>query len=205
MKLSVCTVISFLFLLSTASAQQPPRPVPDAAARAGAAGAPPAPAAPPATTPEYRLHVGDKLRVDVYKDPNLSQSLQIRPDGKITLPLVGDIEAAGKSPLELRDTIAGTLKDYIASPVVTVIVVETVPQVVYVMGEVNKPGTLALGAGGLSVLQALAVAGGFKDFADKKDIRILRGSRTLHFNYKDAVKGEGSRIVLQPGDTIIVP
>ena len=88
---------------------------------------------------DYRLAVGDKLRVEVYKDAQLSQSLQVRPDGKITLPLVGDITAAGLTSIELRDQIASALKEYVTNPVVTVIVVETVPPVIYVMGEVAQP------------------------------------------------------------------
>ena len=96
---------------------------------------------------DYRLAAGDKLRIEVYKDAQLSQSLQVRPDGKITLPLVGDVAAAGRTPIELRDAISAALKEYITNPVVTVIVVETrPPQVVYVTGEVNKPGALTLTA-----------------------------------------------------------
>jgi polysaccharide export outer membrane protein len=157
---------------------------------------------------DYRLSVGDKLRVEVYKDPQLSQSLQVRPDGKVTLPLVGDITAAGLTSIELRDQLATALREYVTNPVVTVIVVETVPPLVYVMGEVGNPGSIPL-TGPMSVLQALAMAGGFRDFADTKDIRVLRrtsrGVQTIAFNYKSAVKGEGNTVMLQPGDTVIVP
>ena len=162
----------------------------------------------PNTTPDYKLVPGDKLRIEVYKDAQLSQSLQVRPDGKITLPLVGDLPAAGRTSSELRDVITTSLKEYNTNPVVTVIVVETVPPTIYVMGEVNNPGPQPLN-GEVTVMQALATAGGFKDFAKTKDIRIQRksasGLTTLHFNYKDAVNGQGKIIVLQPGDTIIVP
>jgi polysaccharide biosynthesis/export protein len=161
-----------------------------------------------AVSADYRLVPGDKLRVDVYKDANLSQSLQIRPDGKITLPLLGDITAAGRTPIELRDSITQSLKQYITEPVVTVMVVENVPPTVYVMGEVNSPGPQPLN-GQMTVLQALATAGGFKDFAKTKDIRILRktqrGVETIRFNYNDASKGNGQVMYVQPGDTIIVP
>jgi polysaccharide biosynthesis/export protein len=160
------------------------------------------------TSSDYRLVSGDKLRIEVYKDTQLSQSLQIRPDGKITLPLVGDVPAAGRTSTELRDSIAGSLKEYITNPVVTVIVVETVPPVYYVVGEVNQPGPQTL-TGQVTVLQALAAAGGFKDFAKTKDIRIQRkssaGMTTLRFNYKEAINGEVKPMYLQPGDTIIVP
>jgi len=162
------------------------------------------------TANDYRLAAGDKLRIEVYKDDKLSQSLQIRPDGKITLPLVGDLPAAGRTSMELRDSISTALKDYITNPVVTVIVVETMPQVVYVTGEVNKPGALTLVNGRMSVVQAIAMAGGFTDFAKRGDVLVMRKSakamETLHFNYKEALSGENRREPLQlmPGDTVIV-
>ena len=200
--LRACASLSFVVLLSAclgaqASPQQP-----------AAASSAPASAAAANTTADYKLVPGDKLRIEVYKDAQLSQSLQVRPDGKITLPLVGDLAAAGRTSNELRDTITNSLKEYNTNPVVTVIVVETVPPTIYVMGEVNNPGPQPL-TGEVTVLQALATAGGFKDFAKTRDIRIQRkgaaGLTTLHFDYKDAVNGKGKIIVLQPGDTIIVP
>ena len=164
------------------------------------------------TAADYHLALGDKLRIEVYRDAQLSQSVQIRPDGKITLPLVGDLEASGRTPIELRDVIARQLKDYMTNPVVTVIVVETKAPVAYVMGEVNHPGSVPLGDEQLTVLQALALAGGLKDFADTKNIHILRradkaGSKTeqtINFNYKDALKGS-TPVYLAPGDTVVVP
>ncbi len=161
------------------------------------------------TAPDYRLVPGDKLRIEVYRDAQLSQSLQVRPDGKITLPLVGDVPAEGRTSAELRDALVTSLKDYNTNPVVTVIVVETVPPVFYVMGEVNSPGTFQI-KGQISAVQALAMAGGFKDFAKTKSIKILRkgargGTDTVGFNYKDAVAGKGPAVFMQPGDTIIVP
>jgi len=171
-----------------------------------------------ATTPaaNYHLGLGDKLRIEVYRDAQLSQSVQIRPDGKITLPLLGDLEANGRTPIELRDTIARQLKDYMTNPVVTVIVVETKAPVAYVMGEVNHPGAVPLPDEQLTVLQALALAGGLKDFADAKNIHILRRSangaeksgkkteQTISFNYKDAIRGSAP-VYLYPGDTVVVP
>jgi polysaccharide export outer membrane protein len=157
---------------------------------------------------DYRLVAGDKLRIEVYKDPQISQTLQIRPDGRITLPLVGDVTAAGRTPIALRDAITTSLKEYITNPVVTVIVVEFEPQSVSVMGEVERPGPVPI-KGKLSVLEALAVAGGFRDFANTKNITIRRqtssGVQIIKFNYKDAVKGEGKPVYLQAGDIIIVP
>jgi len=161
-----------------------------------------------ATDPEYRMGPGDKLRIEVYKDPQLSQSLQVRPDGKITLPLVADIQASGLTPIQLRDDLTTRLKEYITNPVVTVIVVEASAATAYVVGEVNHPGSVTLQGGQLTVLQALALAGGLKDFANSKNIRILRksivGVQTINFNYKDAIRGAQS-VYLRPGDTVVVP
>jgi len=163
---------------------------------------------PPALAADYRLGAGDKLRIEVYKDPQVSQSVQIRPDGKITLPLVGDLDATGRTPLELRDAVTERLKEYMTNPVVTVIVVEATAAMAYVMGEVNHPGSVNMQGGPLTVLQALALAGGLKDFADEKNIRILRktanGVQQIRFNYKDGIKG-AAPVYLQPGDTVVVP
>jgi polysaccharide export outer membrane protein len=157
---------------------------------------------------DYKLVVGDKLRVEVYRDAQMSQSLQIRPDGKITLPLVGDVAAAGKTPAALRDTLTTSLKEFITNPVVTVIVIEAQPQTVSVIGEVNSPGTHPIKAQ-TTVIEALALAGGFKDFANTKNIVIQRatltGVKSLKFNYKDAIKSEGKPMCVEPGDVIIVP
>ena len=167
-----------------------------------------APQAPAAINDEYRVGPGDKLRIEVYKDPQLSQSVQVRPDGKITLPLVGDMEATGRTPIELRDTIAKSLKDYINNPTVTVIVVEALASQIFVMGEVTHPGTMQL-HGPTTILQALAMAGGFKEFANTKDVKVLRpngsGIETIKFNYKDVINGDAKPFYLRSGDTVIVP
>jgi polysaccharide export outer membrane protein len=164
-----------------------------------------------ADSADYKLAPGDKLRVEVYKDAQLSQSLQVRPDGKVTLPLVGDIVATDLTPIQLRDRIAASLKEYITNPVVTVIVVEASPVMVYVMGEVTQPGSIPM-RGPMTVLQALAMAGGFREFANPKDIRILRKGpgvqksvETIRFNYNDAVKGNVAPVFLMPGDMVVVP
>jgi polysaccharide biosynthesis/export protein len=161
-------------------------------------------------TEEYRLGPGDKLRIEVYKDPQLSQSVQVRPDGKITLPLIGDLEASTYTPIELRDTITTSLKEYITNPTVTVIVVEALASQIYVMGEVTNPGSMQL-HGPTTILQALAMAGGFKEFANTKDVKVLRPKgdannvETLRFNYKDVVNGFAKPFYLRSGDTVIVP
>jgi polysaccharide export outer membrane protein len=208
MKTATFAALSSLILLSTASAQTPMSGSRSPASQDHATTTATVPSLPANTSADYRLQPGDKIHIEVYHDQDLSPSLQIRPDGQITLPLLGDVPAAGRTSIELRDQIAKQLNEYIASPVVTVMVLETVPQVVYVMGEVNKPGTLSLVGGRLSILQALAMAGGFTDFANKKDIRVLRhgknGMQTLRFNYKEALDDSHEPLQLLPGDTVIV-
>jgi polysaccharide export outer membrane protein len=201
MKIVTLTALSFLVVTGAATAQTPiGTSGSTASASTATTGA--------TTAADYRLTAGDKLRIEVYKDTQLSQSLQVRPDGKITLPLVGDVAASGRTSVELRDAISASLKEYIANPVVTVIVTEASPQVVYVTGEVNKPGALTL-IGQMSILQALAMAGGFTDFADKKNILIkrksARGMETLKFNYKDALDDDKKEpLQLRAGDTVVV-
>ena len=214
MKTTTTTRFCLCFLLSTATlatAQTSPatsqRPATSPSPRSGSTPGTGNESRYPSVAADYKLVNGDKLRIEVYKDAQLSQSLQIRPDGKITLPLIGDIPAAGRTSSELKDVIATSLKEYITNPVVTVIVTETVPANIYVMGEVHSPGPQPL-KGPTSIMQALATAGGFTDWANTKDIQILRptatGQTTLHFNYKDAVNGKAKMIFLQPNDTVIV-
>ncbi len=177
----------------------------------------PAPAARPAATTatirpwheqEYRLGPGDKLRIEVYKQEQLSQSLQVRPDGKITLPLIGDVAAAGQTPNELRDSLTTSFKEYVTNPVVTVVVQEATSAQIHVIGEVEDPGTQVM-LGPLNVLQALAQAGGLREFADRGAIHVLRkttsGTQNIPVNYKDALKGRAEPLYLQPGDTVVVP
>jgi polysaccharide export outer membrane protein len=185
-----------------------PAPAPTSAARPARTTTSSVTTTRPWTEQEYRLGAGDKLRVEVYGEAQLSQSLQVRPDGKITLPLVGDTAAAGRTAIELRDSVTTSLKEYITNPVVTVIVVEATAAQVYIIGEVATPGAQVM-QGPMTVLQALAQAGGLKEFADRGDIRILRkgnlGTLTVPFNYKDAIRGRIEPVYLQPGDTVVVP
>ena len=209
MKTATFTALTFAALAATAAAQTGPAATPVGTSGSAAVAAPSASSPAASTAADYRLGSGDKLRIEVYKDTQLSQSLQVRPDGKITLPLVGDVAASGRTSIELRDAIVTSLREYIKEPVVTVIVVETAPQVVYVTGEVTKPGPVTMN-GQLTILQALAMAGGFTDFANRKEILILRngasGQKTHTFNYKDALDPDNKRtpMLLQPGDTVIV-
>jgi polysaccharide biosynthesis/export protein len=153
----------------------------------------------------------DMLSINVWKEPDISRSIPVRSDGKISLPLVGEVQAAGQTPLKLEQEIAGKLKSYISEPEVTVIVQQINSQKFNVLGQVARPGSYAL-TNSATVLDAIALAGGFRDFAKKKSIYILRqngdGTQTrLPFNYKDVIKGQNlaQNVRLQPRDTIVVP
>ena len=153
----------------------------------------------------------DVLAINVWKEPDISRSIPVRSDGKISLPLVGEVQAAGRTPLKLEQDIATRLKSYIAEPEVTVIVQQINSQKFNVLGMVNKPGSYVI-ANSATVLDAIALAGGFRDFAKQKSIYVLRqntdGSQTrIPFNYKEVVKGHNpaQNIKLEPRDTIVVP
>lgn len=157
---------------------------------------------------EFRMSREDVIEVSVWKEPELSRTVPVRPDGKITLPLVGDTLAAGKTSLQVRDELTQSLKDYVNNPVVTVIVQEATSAQIYVIGEVGTPGPQVL-QGPTTILQALAQAGGLKEFADKGGIHVLRktstGTKTIPVDYKESMKGKVDPMVLQPGDTLVVP
>jgi polysaccharide export outer membrane protein len=153
----------------------------------------------------------DVLAINVWKEPDVSRSVPVRSDGKISLPLVGEIQAAGETPLKLEQGIADRLKAFMDEPEVTVIVEQIKSQKFNILGYVNKPGSYAL-SNSATVLDAIAIAGGFRDFAKKKSIYVLRqnpdgSQKRIPFNYKDVVKGENpaQNIKLQPHDTIVVP
>ncbi|MFQ5777815.1 MAG: polysaccharide biosynthesis/export family protein [Terriglobia bacterium] len=161
--------------------------------------------------PDYRIGVNDVLDVHVWKEPELSRVIPVRPDGKVSLPLVGEVEAKGRSPLELRNTIADRLKAYVSHPEVTVIVQQINSQRYFVIGEVQSPGTYPLTVP-VTVMQALAAAGGFREFADTGKITIIRRTeddRTvrIRFNYKDWLKKKKriEHLQLANGDVVVVP
>jgi polysaccharide export outer membrane protein len=153
----------------------------------------------------------DVLAINVWKEPDISRSIPVRSDGKISLPLVGEVQAAGRTPLKLEQDIAARLKSYISEPEVTVIVQQINSQKFNILGQVGKPGSYPL-TNSPTVLDAIALAGGFRDFAKQKSIYVLRqnpdGSQArMPFNYKEVVKGKNlaQNIKLQPRDTIVVP
>lgn len=160
---------------------------------------------------DYVIGSDDVLAINVWKEPDLSRTVPVRPDGKITLPLVGDIGASGNTPKQLQATIELNLSKYISKPAVTVIVQEAKSHKFNIVGEVQKPGTYLL-TSPMTVLDAIALAGGFRDWAKVKSIYVLRagtnGARSkLAFNYKKVIKGDdgAQNIRLQMGDTVVVP
>src|ERR1700730_6247606 len=169
-----------------------------------------APQASPTNDAEYKIGPQDVLRIDVWKEPEISRTAPVRPDGRISLPLINDVQAAGLTSTQLAAIIADGLRKYITNPQVTVGVTEINSRRVYVTGEVTKPGAFAL-LPNMTVLQALSSSGGFSQFARLKNIYVLRtedGKQVKHpFNYKEVVSGKKpeSNIPLQPGDVIIVP
>jgi len=158
----------------------------------------------------YKIGAQDVLKIDVWKEEQLTRTVPVRPDGKITLPLLNDVQAAGLTPMELAGVISEQLKKYINGPQVTVSVTEINSRRVYVNGEVTKAGAYAL-LPHMTVLQVLSSSGGFTQFARVKNIYVLRtesGKQTkLPFNYKEAISGknDAQNIELQPGDVIVVP
>jgi polysaccharide biosynthesis/export protein len=160
---------------------------------------------------DFVIGAGDVLGINVWKEEQLTRSVPVRSDGRISLPLVGEVQASGRTPRELESELKTKLKDYVSEPEVTVIVQEIKSQKFNVLGMVMKPGSYPL-TNPTTVLDAIAQAGGFRDFAKQKDIYVLRraadGNQTrLAFNFKEVVKGRNSaqNIALQSNDTIVVP
>ncbi len=159
----------------------------------------------------YVIGVDDMLAISVWKEPDISRAIPVRSDGKISLPLVGELQAAGRTPVQLEDNIAAKLRSYITDPEVTVIVQQTNSEKINVLGQVFKPGAYAFTTAP-TVVDAIAAAGGLRDFAKKKGIVILRqipggGQDRMTFNYSDFLKGKSGakNINLQPHDTVVVP
>ena len=172
--------------------------------------APPTQSAAGAEDPTYKIGAQDVIRIDVWREDQLTRTVPVRPDGKITLPLLNDVQAAGLTPMELAGNIREELKKFVTNPQVTVSVTEINSKRIYVSGEVNKSGAFQL-LPHMTVLQALSGAGGFTAFARIKNIYVLRNengkSIKIPFNYKEAIKGKNpeQNIELQPGDVVVVP
>ena len=159
----------------------------------------------------YVIGPNDVLAINVWKEPDVSRSVPVRSDGKISLPLAGELQAGGQTPRQLEQEITKRLQSYISDPEVTVMVSESKSQKINVLGMVARPGTYLL-AGSTTVLDAIAMTGGFKDFAKQKAIYVLRPNadgtqKRFAFNYKEVIKGKSleQNIRLLPGDTVIIP
>jgi polysaccharide biosynthesis/export protein len=160
--------------------------------------------------PSYLINPDDTLEVSVWKEPELSGAVPVRPDGKISIPLVDDVQAAGLTAMELSAQVTEKLKKFVADPHVTIIVTAINNRRVYVLGEVGRPGGFAL-LPDMTVLQAISDSGGLTQFAHGKKIYVLRseaGKQVKYpFDYNKVLKGQNAEqnIVLKPGDTIVVP
>jgi polysaccharide export outer membrane protein len=158
----------------------------------------------------YQLGPEDVIEISVWKEPDLTKQLAIRPDGKISYPLIGEVHAAGKTVKQLREEISKRLEKFVTDAQVTVILLKTQYYKIYVVGKVNKPGEFLVGRPA-NVMQALAMAGGLTPFASPNKIVIIRQSgnreQTLPFDYKSVSKGEflEQNIILLPGDVVVVP
>lgn len=190
-----------LILLAAASAQEPePRPVdiPTSAVQ-------PAPAA----SPDYVIGPDDILHIVVWREQEMTTSVPVRPDGKISLPLLGEIEAAGRTPLALQELLTTKAAKYVTNPQVTVMVTEVRSKRVFVVGEVVRPGSITLSPG-MTALQAITAAGGLSPYANSKKIFVVRkenGSPVrMQFNYRAVISGRSlnADMALKAGDTIIV-
>jgi polysaccharide biosynthesis/export protein len=180
----------------SASADHPPKPQSTSKAAA--------------IDPAYTIGAEDVITIAVWKEPDFSATVPVRPDGNISLPLIGDVQAAGKTPESLASDLTVLLKKYVAEPRVTVMVSVVNSRRAFLLGEVNRPGPIVISPG-MTVLQAIGAAGGPTAYANAKKIYVLRkdgaNQSKLPFNYKEAIKGNmpEQNIVLKPGDTIVVP
>ena len=198
-------------LTAAVHAAQPPAQLPPPSAPAPTGAVVPAAAVPAAVVPpDYVIGPEDVLSIIYWRDKDMTGDVAVRPDGKISLPLLNDVQAAGLTPTELRDRLLEVSAQYFEDPSVTVGVKQMNSRKVFITGEVSKPGPYPLG-GPTTVLQLISTAGGLRDYADKKKILIVRneGGRAVsyRFNYKDVVSRKNLRqnIELKPGDTVIVP
>jgi len=191
--LSLCACTATQSILGTTPAVAPTATPTDAASKA-----------------DYEIGPEDLLEIVVWKEEGLKKEVLVRPDGGISFPLIGEVQAEGKTPGQLQAEIAQRLSRYIPRPSVSVSVLKTASYKIYVIGKVNKPGEFTLGRR-IDVLQALSMAGGLTPFADPEDIRVLRKSRgtntSFRFDYSRVQRGVdlNQNIELRSGDTVVVP
>jgi polysaccharide export outer membrane protein len=201
-----------LFAVFALGARGNSRPPAQSNATIPAAKPPEAQAPPKAATedPNYIIGAQDVLDISVWKEAELTRSVPVRPDGKISIPLLNDVQAAGLTPTQLAMRITNDLKKFVTNPQVTIIVTQINSQRIYILGEVSRAGAYPL-LPQMTMLQALSSAGGFTQFANMKKIYMFRmedGKQVKYpFNYKDVVNGKrpDENVVLRAGDTIVVP
>lgn len=206
---SVVATACIVFSAALAGAQTPATQTP---APVAPVPQPPPQAAPAGVTPPagYVIGADDVLAIVVWREKEMSSEVVVRPDGRISLPLVNDLQAAGLTPDQLRAEVEKAVSKWVKEPDATVIVKTINSRKVSILGNVGKAGTFPL-TGEMTVLQLIAQAGGLQEYADAKGIRIMRKENgrdvTLKFNYKDVVKGKNlqQNVSLKPGDTVIVP
>ena len=200
-----------LVVLAGPAFAQAPKPAPPAAAPAQTA-KPAAVAAGPdvVVPPGFVIGAEDILTIVYWKDKDMTTEAQVRPDGRIALPLLNDVHAAGLTPEQLREKLTEESKKYMEDPNITVVVRQINSRKVFITGEVNKPGPYPL-TSQTSVMQLLAMAGGLREYANSKKIVIMRTENgkqiSLMFNYKDVIAGKNLKqnVELKPGDTVVVP
>lgn len=200
-------------LTSLAVAQDAGNTAPVDAAKPAASATPDNPSKPPSgiRSDSYVIGAEDVLSIYVWKEPDFSRTVPVRPDGMISLPLLGEIKAVGSTPVQLQDILAQAMKKYVSDPQVTVMVDRISSLNFNIVGNIGRAGYFPL-THRMTVLDAIAMAGGFKDFAKTKKIYVLRkgpsgAEERIPFNYNAVIKGNNPQqnIELQPGDTIVVP
>ena len=201
----VATVVCLTFTATGVPAQSTPSPAPPTSAAKPAA-TPPNVGAAVAVAPDFVVGPEDVLGILFWREMDMSGDVTVRPDGRITLPLLGDLQAEGLRPDVLRDEIQKAATKYLTDPNVTVVVRTINSRKVFITGEVMMPGPFLL-TGPRTVMQLISLAGGLAEYAKSEDIQILRGTKAFKFNYKDVAKGKKleQNILLQPGDTVVVP
>ena len=206
---SLITVLFLALAACALGAAQNGGPTPGQSASADKAAAPTANVASPgasADTRTFKVGPQDVLKIIVWREQDFTGLYTVHSDGKITLPLVGDVQAGGLTAEQIQDKVTAALSKLIQKPNVTVTVQQILSQKYYMDGEIGRPGEYQLTAP-TTILEAISIAGGLRDFANGKKISVLRGDQRIHFNYKEVIKGKNleQNIQLQPGDHVIVP